>query len=137
MKSFRTFIMQDAMSIIIEEISKEQLKEIEKFADRLFAAVGVDIEFTKHFHDRVNDTRNNKPINQAELIRLWRQTYKQHGKKIPQLGKDAEAVIHDMKTNINIPFVLKWDEKSQELDLISKTVMRKKDFKSKDKELKV
>ena len=33
-----------------------------------------------------------------------------------------------MSTDINVPVVLKWDGK--ELDMIAKTVMRKKNFKS-------
>ena len=56
--------------------------------------------------DRVNDARNKKPINSAELIRLFRLTYKKHGKKISSLGPDAQAVIHDMETDVNMPFVL-------------------------------
>jgi hypothetical protein len=42
------------------------------------------------------------------------------------LGPDAEAVLNDMQTDINMPFVLKWDGK--ELDLVAKTVMRKSNF---------
>mgnify|MGYP000589347752 CR=1 FL=1 len=111
-----------------EQVSKSDLDGVEKFADRLFAKVGIDVEFTRHFLDRVNDERNKKQITTAELTRLFKKTYNKHGKKIPQLGPDAEAVISDMKTDINMPFVLKWDGK--ELDLIAKTVMRKKDFKT-------
>jgi hypothetical protein len=44
------------------------------------------------------------------------------------LGPDAEAVLNDMQTQINLPFVLKWDRDSEELDLVAKTVMRKKNF---------
>ena len=39
---------------ISEEITKNDLNQIEKYADKLFAAVGIDIEFTRHFLDRVN-----------------------------------------------------------------------------------
>lgn len=113
---------------VFEAISKSDLDGVEKYADRLFGKVGIDVEFTRHFLDRVNDARNKKEITVAELIRLFKQTYQKHGKKIAQLGPDAEAVINDMMTDINMPFVLKWDSKSQELDLVSKTVMRKKNF---------
>jgi hypothetical protein len=53
------------------------------------------------------------------------------------MGDDAEAVLHDLQTDINMPFVLQWDEKSKEFDLIAKTIMRKKDFKTNDPKLKV
>jgi hypothetical protein len=69
----------------------------------------------------------------AELIRMFKQSYKRYGKKIAQLGPDAEAVLNDMQTDVNMPFVLKWDGK--ELDLVAKTVMRKKDFATSNRKL--
>ena len=127
MKTFKQFS---------EEITKSDLNQIEKYADKLFAAVGIDVEFTRHFLDRVNDERNKKPINTAELIRLFRLTYKKYGKKIPKMGPEAQAVITDMETDINMPFVLNID-KSGMLDLVAKTVMRKKDFKTSNPKLNV
>ena len=108
------------------KLSKSDLDNVEKYADRLYQAVGIDVEFTKHFLDRVNDERNKKQITVAELIRMFKQSFKKYGKKIAQLGPDAEAVLNDMQTDVNIPFALKWDGK--ELDLVAKTVMRKKNF---------
>ena len=116
-----------------QEITKKDLDGVEKYADRLYKSLGIDVEFTRHFLDRVNDARNKKQITVAELIRLFKQSYKKYGKKIAKLGPDAEAVINDMQTDVNMPFVLKWDGK--ELDLVAKTVMRKKDFKTPDTKL--
>ena len=121
---------------IKEDVSKGELDQVEKYADKLFAAVGIDVEFTRHFLDRVNDERNKKPINTAELIRLFRLTYKKYGKKIPKMGPDAQAVVRDMETDINMPFVLNVD-RSGMLDLVAKTVMRKKDFKTSNPKLNV
>ena len=118
-------------------ITKSDLDAVEKYADKIFAKVGVDVEFTRHFLDRVNDERNKKQITVAELIRLFKQSYAQYGKKIPQLGPDAEAVLKDMRTDINMPFVLKWNKNTQELELVAKTVMRKKGFKTSNPELAV
>tara|TARA_B100000424_G_scaffold233527_1_gene196888 strand:+ start:167 stop:1156 length:990 start_codon:yes stop_codon:yes gene_type:complete len=119
-----------------EDITKSDLDQIEKYADKLFAAVGIDVEFTRHFLDRANDERNKKPISTAELIGLFKKTYKKHGKKIPALGPDAEAVIKDMRTDINVPFVLNIDRNGM-LDLVAKTVMRKQNFKTTNMELPV
>jgi len=116
-----------------KEIKKSDLDQVEKYADRLFASLGIDVEFTRHFLDRVNDQRNVKQITSSELIRLFKQSFKKHGKTIAKLGPDAEAVINDMKTDINMPFVL--NLKGGELELVAKTVMRKKNFKSSDKKL--
>ena len=128
--------MKSFSQYIFERVSRSDLDQIERYADKLFAAVGIDVEFTRHFLDRVNDERNKKPINQAELIRLFRLTYKKYGKKIAKMNPDAEAVIHDMETDVNMPFVLNLDRNGM-LDLVAKTVMRKKDFKTRNQKLEV
>jgi hypothetical protein len=116
-----------------KEITKTDLDQLEKYADRLFGAVGIDVEFTRHFLDRVNDERNKKQITTAELTRLFKQSYKKFGKKIAQLGPDAEAVLNDMRTDVNMPFAL--NLKGGELELVAKTIMRKKDFKTRNTKL--
>lgn len=88
------------------KVTKGELNQLEKWADKLFAAVDIDIEFTRHFLDRVNDTRNKRQITIEELRELFKATYKDHGKKIPALGPEAQAVIKDMRSDINVPFVL-------------------------------
>jgi len=113
---------------LVEEVSQAQLNELEKYLDQLFKVLNVDVAFTKHFLDRVNDARNGKPITVDELQLLFKKTLQKYGKRIPALGPDAEAVLNDMKTQINLPFVLKWDRDAEELDLVAKTVMRKKNF---------
>tara|TARA_E500000178_G_scaffold286845_1_gene288788 strand:- start:7853 stop:9097 length:1245 start_codon:yes stop_codon:yes gene_type:complete len=109
-------------------VTAVDIKQLETFADRIFADVGIDVEFTKHFMDRVNSERNAKPIVPAELTRLFKQERKRYGKPIAQMGPDSEAVMRDLQTNINVPFALVLDKDNDELDLIAKTVMRKKDF---------
>ena len=117
-------------------ITKKQLDAVERFADKLWAKVGLDIEFTRHFLDRLNDSRNKKDITPAELTRLFRQSYKKHGKKIGALGTDAQAILKDMETDINMPFVIQLDKKG-ELDLVAKTVMRKKGFTSSNQQFTI
>lgn len=118
-------------------ITQADIDQLEIFADRLFAKVGIDVEFTRHFLDRVNDERNVRQITMSELTRLFKQEFKKWGKKIAQLGPDAEAVMKDMTTDINMPFALRWDQNNQELDLIAKTVMRKDDFRTSNPEFAI
>jgi hypothetical protein len=118
-------------------VTQADIDQLEVFADRLFAKVGIDVEFTRHFLDRVNDERNIKQITMSELTRLFKQEYKRWGKPIAQLGPDAEAVMKDMATDINLPFALRWDHQNKELDLVAKTVMRKADFKTSNQEFAV
>jgi cytidylate kinase len=120
-----------------ETITTVDLDQLETFADKLFAKVGIDVEFTRHFLDRVNDERNRKPITMAELTRLFKQEFKRWAKPIAQMGPGQEAVMKDLQTDINLPFALQYDKDNNELDLIAKTVMRKKDFRTPDREFPV
>ena len=85
----------------------------------------------------MNDERNSKPITPAELTRLFKQEYKYWARPIAQMGPDAEAVMKDMRTDVNVPFALAWDKKNNELDLVAKTVMRKPNFKTSNREFTV
>ncbi len=116
-------------------ITQQMLDTLENHLDKLFSSVGIDVEFTRHFLDRVNDNRNKSQITLKELAILFKDAYNKYGKKIAQMGPDAEAVIKDMRSDVNLPFVLNWDNKNQELDLVAKTVMRKKNFYTPDPEL--
>mgnify|MGYP006144784059 CR=1 FL=1 len=120
-----------------KEITQSDLEALETFADRIFSKVGIDVEFTRHFLDRVNDERNGKQITASELTRLFKQEHKKWGKPIAKMGPDAEAVMKDLSTDINMPFALRWDKENEELDLIAKTVMRKPDFKTSNREFAV
>ena len=120
--------MADLNAADEKQIKKSDLDQVEKYADRIFASLGIDVEFTRHFLDRANDKRNVKQITPSELTRLFKQSFKKYGKKIAQLGPDAEGVINDMKTDINMPFVL--NLKGGVLELVAKTIMRKKNFQT-------
>lgn len=123
-------IIKRAERALSENVSQDQLNKIEKAFDKLFATVGINVEFTKHFIDRVNDTRNVPEITVDDLIEIFGDAYKKHGKAIPKLGKDAQAVLRDIETDVNIPFVLVWNSRTQEFDMVSKTIMRKRNFQS-------
>lgn len=120
-----------------QPITPTQLNALEKALDALFQSLGIDVEFTRHFIDRVNDERNQEQITMPELVNMFKKEYKRWGKPIAQMGPDSEAVMKDLESDINIPFVLKWDRDNQELDLVAKSVMRKKNFKTSNKEFPV
>ena len=117
------------------EITQIMLDKLESYLDQLFSKLGMDVEFTRHFLDRVNDPRNKEQITLKELAILFKDAYTKYGQKIAKMGPDAEAVIKDMRSDVNVPFVLNWDNRNQELDLVAKTVMRKKGFHTPDPEL--
>jgi hypothetical protein len=117
---------------VSEEVSQKQLNDLEKFADRILKKFDVDIEFTRHFADRMNDKRNNPPITVAELQRVFKKIAKRKAKNIRQ-NPDSEAVIKDLQTDLNLPVVINYDRKNDEFEVINKTIMRKKDFRTTSK----
>ena len=129
--SFKSFVKEDT------KLTKADLDSVEKYADDAFSKMKIDVEFTKHFLDRVNDARNGQQITPAELKSLFAKVAKKHAGKIRQLGDDAEGVIKSNNTDINSPFVLDLDRSKGWIDMTMKTVMRKKDFKSPDKKFAV
>jgi hypothetical protein len=114
--------------IISEDISPRELDYIDTIADSLFKNLGIDVEFTRHFLERVNDERNGEPITGEEIIDLFKKAYAQHGGTIKDM-KQADAILVDLMTDINIPFIMKPTGKKTK-ELVAATVMRKKDFKS-------
>lgn len=121
-----------AFKDMYEDVSQKQLNDLEKFADRILKKFDVDIEFTRHFADRMNDKRNNPPITVAELQRVFKKIAKRKAKNIRQ-NPDSEAVIKDLQTDLNLPVVINYDRKNDEFEVINKTIMRKKDFRTTSK----
>ena len=119
------------------QVTSKQLKSLEVVLDKVFANIGMDIEFTKHFIQRINDPRNKEQITVKELAILFKKEDIRWGKKIAQMGPDAEAVMKDLSSDINVPFKLEWNNQTKELELVAKTIMRKKNFSTPNKQYKV
>ena len=117
----------ESVELISEDVDQKQLNDLEKFGDRLLKKFNIDIEFTRHFADRMNDTRNSPAIKVTELQRLFKKIAKNKGKGIKQHG-DAEAVLKDMQSDLNLPVVVNY--KNGEFEMVNKTIMRKKNFKT-------
>lgn len=120
-----------------QPITRAQLNALERAADKVFGNLGLDIEFTHHFLDRVNDERNRNQITIRELGMIFVKEYKKWGRSISNMPANAQAVMKDLSTELNIPFVLNPDPNNGDTDLVAKTVMRKKNFHTPDKELPV
>jgi nicotinic acid mononucleotide adenylyltransferase len=121
--------VNEEFELFNEEVTQKQIKDLEVFADRLLAKFDVDVEFTRHFADRMNDERNNPSISIAELQRFFKKIAKNKGKDIKK-NADTEAVLKDIQADLNLPVVIKYDRKKEEFEVVNKTIMRKKDFKT-------
>jgi len=118
-------------------ISKIQLSVIEKSLDKLFNKLGIDVEFGKHFFERINDSRNGKQITISELINIYHSLYDKHGIKLSKTDDEVEELVKSLSTDINIPLHIEYNRKSKMIELSAKTIMRKKNFQSTSKVLAV
>ena len=121
-----------AFKDMFEEVTPKQLVDLEKFADRILKKFNVDIEFTRHFGDRMNDKRNDPPIKVQELQRVFKKIARNKAKNIRQ-NPDSEAVIKDLQTDLNLPVVINYNRDKDEFEVINKTIMRKKNFRTTSK----
>ena len=64
------------------------------------------------------------------------QTHYFETEALPEGEVGAEVVIKDIQSDLNIPIVVKYDRKNDEFDVVMKTIMRKKDFKTPNKVIK-
>ena len=117
----------EAVSEMTEnKISQSEINNLERFADRILNKYGVDIEFTRHFVDRLNDARNNPSIKVAELQKFFKKIQKNKARNIIKQNDQTDAVLKDMETNLNLP--VKIIKKGNEFEVINKTIMRKTNF---------
>jgi len=117
-------------------VTDEDLLELRALLNKLWKRLNVDVAFTSHFLDRVNDTRNNRQITVCELARLFSEAFRKFGLKLAHITqREWEGVLSDAQTNINVPFVLKHNGRT--IELVSKTVMRKASFYTPDPKLQV
>jgi hypothetical protein len=133
MKSFKQHLEEAQQSCDLVGI--KQIKQFEKIVDQLFAKFGIDFNFTRHFADRMGDERNNPCITLKELADFIKKIYANQGKSLKGVA-GAEAVIKDIQKDLNIPVAVTYDQKNDEFDVVMKTIMRKRDFKTPNKIIK-
>lgn len=128
-KAFENMLNEEAQCALI---TQADIRELEKFADSLLNDYGIDVEFTRHFGDRMSDERNTPCINVKELKDFFRKVYVNKGMKIKG-NRGIEAILKDLQRNLNMPVVI--DYKNGEVEVTFKTIMRKKNFTSPNKSI--
>ena len=131
MKTFKQHLTEAQCDLI----GMNQIKQFEKIVDQLFKKFGIDFQFTRHFGDRMSDDRNDPCITMKELADFIKKIYAKQGKSLKGIA-GAEAVIKDMQKDLNIPVAVTYDQKNDEFDVVMKTIMRKKNFRTPNKIIK-
>lgn len=116
---------------ILNEMTRAQLDRVEDVVNALWKELDVDITFSHHFFTRLNDPRENpQPITPKELITLFLKQYRAHGYEIANYDSGKEAVLTDIVSRLNIPFVVNDHGRDREIKM--KTVRRRPDFYTPD-----
>lgn len=110
-----------------ENVDKQELKTVELQADRELSP--IDVKFSDHFFERVNDPRNEKEIHVEDLFDFFDHLTNHKDQLIAFLKKYRQIVVKDKKNQINIPFVKVADK------ILAKTIMVKKNFLTQDPQL--
>lgn len=136
MLSFKRFVEEKDTCPIL---TVDHMKAFEKFVDKMFKKFNIDFEFTKHFRERMSDERNNPCIDMKELAQMIQKIYKkyQNGEKSLSKYADSEAVIKDLQSDLNMPIAIEYNRNKDEIEVIAKTIMRKKNFRTPNPEIKV
>jgi hypothetical protein len=104
-----------------EEITPDQVKQADTYADKQLAPVDVDLT-SKHVFDRL--TSRDSDVTLAQLIGFFKRLGQNKKEFFDFFKKYKEIVATDKRTNLNIPF-LNMTNKA-----IAKTIMRKDNFMS-------
>lgn len=136
MISFKQFVEEKDICPIL---TAAHMKAFEKFVDKLFEKFNIDFDFTKHFRERMSDERNDPCIDMKELAQMIQKIYKkyQSGEKSLSKHVNAEVVIKDLQSDLNMPIAIEYNRKNDELEVVAKTIMRKKNFRTPNPEIKV
>lgn len=117
-----------------EGITQKDLNTLENELDKLFQPLEIDISpFGKHFRERINDERNKKEggmISIEELKLAFEKLFQQRKNDLKNLRIDDQKVLVDAFSKLNIPLMIKFDDKEKEISLVPKTIMRKKNFQT-------
>ena len=120
-------------------VAWNDLKRLESMLDALFAQVGLDIAFTKHFWERINGSRGyGGTVSIPELQDAFRKTFTKYGKQIKDKSVNWKAIILDIgKDHLNMPFVLNWNPQEKEMSIVALTAMKKRNFLASEPKLPV
>lgn len=116
-------------------ITPEMLQKLQDSLAKYWKNLGMEVELGPphgHFLDRLNDSRNGKQISYCECQKLFAEVFHKYGPIIAKKHPNYEAVMTDIQTKLNIPFILKLDPKTKALEIVAKTALRKSNFMTPD-----
>lgn len=116
------------------EMSQAELVTAEHIIEKLFKSLKLDVVWTTHFKERVTDREES--VSRAELTQAFKKLQRKYSKRLKDARDHKEefvAVLKDLSSNLNIPFVIDFDKTNNQEKYVMRgiTIMRKNpnDFK--------
>jgi len=120
---------------ILLEMPPSDLQKAELAIDAMFRELGLDVQFTQHFKNRVLDNGSearDTDVTGRELFKVFNALKIQYGDQLLKAKdnpKEFVAILKDASTNLNIPFVIDYNRVYRGLHkLTATTLMRKRNF---------
>ena len=131
----------------VSEMSAKDLNHAENEIDTIFRVAGADIEFTRHFMNRVldhgeegryeyddNQYARETDVTPEELVKIFKTFWKEKGRVMAlQLKKDPksfEFVLKDIATAVNIPIAVSVVGNQRVVRLDCQTLIRNPNWRS-------
>jgi hypothetical protein len=90
--------------------SPAEVTELEKQLDKLFRPLGLDVEFSRHFVERI--LQREKAVTIEEVTTAFSKLKKKYKNRLLKAKKkqDYEAILKDFSNEINVVFSIDGDE---------------------------
>lgn len=116
--TYAKYLIED-IEFLNAEISVASMKKLEMYTETVFN----NVDGNKRFFDKIN---SEKRTSNSEFIRLFNRRY---NNLTNSLTENLYEVIGEMELDGNIPFVFVHDKEIGEINLMAKTITKKRGFK--------
>ena len=105
--------------------SPAELRSLEAHLDDLMRPVGLDVEFSKHFVERL--LGRDRSVTAAEVIDAFSKLKQKYKQKLKSYKKKPgqRAILKDFDNDLNVIFGIQPARGSELPDLVNITIMRK------------
>lgn len=109
----------------ITEATNAELVELERQLDKMFSTLGLDVEFTRHFIERLMGRE--KRVTTDEILAAFQKLKSKYKRQLLKAKKQdaGPGALQDFDSDLNVLFAITPDKKNNEYDLVNITVKRK------------
>jgi len=114
-----------AQEFITEVSTQGGITELERQLDKMFMPLGLDVEFSRHFIERL--LGREREITVGEVVAGFQKLKSKYKRQLLKAKKtDAgPGALQDFDSDLNVLFAIQPDKKNNEYDLVNITVKRK------------